>query len=103
MSAELIAKPSTVPSRGAMAMALVPMTPPSPAIFSTRTGRLENRRERVRHETAERVGDAAGRCGHDELDRRRRSLRKQRRSDAEPPQAPPAGGVFGGQTEARAT
>ena len=77
MRAELTAKPITEPSRGALAMALVPDDAAVAGDVLDAHLRLEDRRQRVGHETAERVARPAGGRGHDELDRRLRApLRK---------------------------
>ena len=83
MSAELTAKPSTVPSRGALAMALVPVTPAVARDVLDAHLQLHDRRERVRHETPERVGRRRRAAqARSSLIAPARSLAQKRRSEA---------------------
>ena len=97
MMAELTASPSTVPSLALAAIALVPVTPLSPGMLSTRTWCRESRRARRRGQP----DPVAGHTPRSRNDQRQRNSRFGRRGEkgrpraqgAQPPQGAPAAGL----------
>ena len=104
MIAELIASPITEPSRGDAAMALVPVTPAVAGDVLDAHRKLHDAGQRVGNQAPDRVGRAAGRRRHDQLDRGRRDgLRQQRRRGGERRQRDEEGGGGCERTESGRT